>query len=64
MQCDIGSTTEIARGFIIESTIEYPSLKQEINHRNLFKKFAPWSVFIIEGVILINNSTNLKQEKT
>ena len=28
------------------------------------KNLVPKSIFIIKGVILINNSTNLKQEKT
>ena len=36
------------------------SLKQEIDCKTILqKKGVPWSIFIIEGVILLNSSTNL-----
>ena len=58
---------EIARGLAIQSTIEHPSFLKEKNwlQNNSFKKkLVQQSIFMTERVILINNSTNLKQEKT
>ena len=58
-ECGIGPNMEIARGFAIQSNIEFFYLKPENDCRTILsKKTVSQSLFIIEGVTLINNSIN------
>ena len=61
---------EIAKGLVIQSIIKYFEYPDFLKTRNWLqsksfqKKIIPQSIFIIKELILINNSTNLNQEKT
>ena len=66
MHCDIKPTTEIAEEIFIYSIIEYPYYliaRKPIAEQVFPKNFVPILIFMIGGVILINNSMNLKLEK-
>ena len=63
---DIGSSMEIARGLVILSTTECTSILEAQNwlQNSSFQKILfhnQSSIFMIEKDILLNNSTNLKQ---
>ena len=63
---DIGSSMEIARGLVILSTTECTSILEAKNwlQTSSFQKILfhnQSSIFMIEKDILLNNSTNLKQ---
>ena len=58
---------EMATGFLIQSTIEFPFFpknKKLIAEQVFPKIFVPQQIFIIKGVNLIDNLTNLKHRKT
>ena len=63
VKLELDSQIKIAKRLFIHLNT---SVKQEIDYRTKFfsKYFVPQSIFIIERVILINNSRNSKQEKT
>ena len=65
LHCNIGPTMEIARGFVIQSTNEYPNFLKARDwlQNKSFQDILSQSFFILEKVILTNYSTNLKQEK-
>ena len=57
---------EIARWHVIQSIIGYFSFlerRYRLQNDSLRQKSVPQSILTVEGVISINNSKNLKQEK-